>query len=398
MNIRQLFLRHLAQTSTSPMMLEIDRAEGMYLYDPSGKAYMDLIAGIGVSALGHRHPKVVEAIKQQTDCYLHTLVYGEFVLSPQVKLAKLLADQLPDPLESIYFVNSGTEATEGAMKLAKRYTGRAEIIACHKAYHGSTQGAASLMNPTSFTRAYYPLLPGVTHILFNCETWLQKIITKTAAVIVETVQGEWGIRPPREDYLKKLRLRCDETGTLLILDEIQAGFGRTGTMFAFEQYGIVPDILLLAKGMGGGMPIGAFIASKVVMRALSFDPVLGHITTFGGHPVSCAASLATLETLLETDYIEKVKAKEVLFRRLLKHPAILDIRSAGLMMAVELPDFEFVQIVIRLCLERGLITDWFLFNERSLRIAPPLIISEEEIKKACDILLKAIEKAGEQHL
>jgi acetylornithine/succinyldiaminopimelate/putrescine aminotransferase len=391
MNLRQLFLQHVAQTSAFPLMLEIDSAQGMYLHNKGGKTYLDLIAGIGVSCLGHKHPAVVEAIKSQADRYLHTLVYGEFVLAPQVQLAELLATQLPAPLESVYFVNSGTEATEGAMKLAKRYTGRAEIISCKKAYHGSTQGAASLMWPKDFTQAFHPLLPGIRHIEYNCESCLQGITTQTAAVVVETVQGEWGVRPPTTGYLKKLRQRCTEVGALLIFDEIQAGYGRTGTLFAFEQYGVVPDILLLAKGMGGGMPIGAFVASREVMLALSDKPILGHITTFGGHPVSCAAGLATLQTLLSTDYIQQVKQKEALFLELLKHPGIREVRSAGLWMAVEMVDFDFIQAVIKRCLEAGLLTDWFLFNDRSLRIAPPLIITEEQIRWACEVILNAVE-------
>ena len=391
-NLRQLFLQNIAQTSVAPLMLQIERAEGMYLYDPDGKAYLDLIAGIGVSGLGHRHPRVVEAAKAQLDQYLHTLVYGEFVLAPQVRLAELLARHLPNPLDSVYFVNSGTEATEGAMKLAKRHTGRFEIVACKKAYHGSTQGAASLMWPKDFTQAFHPLLPGIRHIEYNCEWCLQQITEQTAAVVVETVQGEWGIRPPAEGYLKKLRQRCSEVGALLILDEIQAGYGRTGSLFAFEQYGIVPDILLLAKGMGGGMPIGAFVASREVMSCLSFDPPLGHITTFGGHPVCCAAALATLETLLESDLIQQVKSKEKLFLELLRHPAIVEVRSAGLWLAVELESFDVVQAVIQYCLRQGLITDWFLFNDRSLRIAPPLIITEAQIRWACGVILEAIEQ------
>lgn len=396
MNHRQVFLQHVAQTSDAPLMLEIERAEGMYLYDPQGKSYLDLIAGIGVSGLGHRHPKVVAAAKKQLDSYLHTLVYGEFVLAPQVQLAELLTQQLPATLDSVYFVNSGTEATEGAMKLAKRYTGRAEIIACRKAYHGSTQGAASLMSPTDFTQAYYPLLPGIRHIDYNCDYCLHTITEQTAAVVVETVQGEWGVRPPRDGYLKKLRERCTATGTLLIFDEIQAGYGRTGTLFAFEQHDAVPDILLLAKGMGGGMPIGAFVASRDIMLSLADKPILGHITTFGGHPVSCAAGLATLQTLLEHNYIAQVREKEALFHELLVHPEIHEVRSAGLLMAVQMRDFSFVKTVIDYCLEQGLITDWFLFNSSSLRIAPPLIISEEEIRWACRIILEGVEVAVER--
>jgi acetylornithine/succinyldiaminopimelate/putrescine aminotransferase len=396
MTNRQLFLQHIAQTSEAPLGIEIARSEGMYLYDPQGKAYLDLIAGIGVSGLGHRHPAVVAAAKKQLDTYLHTLVYGEFVLAPQVELATLLAQQLPDPLDSVYFVNSGTEATEGAMKLAKRYTGRGEIVACHKAYHGSTQGAASLMSPTDFTQAYYPLLPGIKHIEFNCSTCLHTITRQTAAVIVETVQGEWGVRPPDTSFLQQLRQRCTETGTVLIFDEIQAGYGRTGHLFAFEHHGVVPDILLLAKGMGGGMPIGAFVASKEMMSALANQPILGHITTFGGHPVSCAAGLATLKTLLEGDLIDQVPGKEALFRSLLVHPEIHEIRSAGLMMAVQMRDFEFIRTVIQHCLQEGLVTDWFLFNSGALRIAPPLIITEEQIRRACGIILEGIERAVEQ--
>jgi len=391
-NLRQLFLSHLAQTSEFPLMLEIDHAKGIYLYDTDWNSYIDLIAGIGVSSLGHCHPAVIEAAKRQLDTYLHTMVYGEFVLSPQVELASLLSDNLPENLNSTYFVNSGSEATEGAMKLAKRYTGRAEIIACYNAYHGSTQGSASLMSDDFFTQAYRPLLPGIKHIDFNCEYCLNRITNQTACVIIETVQAEWGIRKPTNDYLKKLRARCDETGTLLVFDEIQAGYGRTGTLFAFEQYDVVPDILLLAKGMGGGMPIGAFVSSQEIMKVLSHNPLLGHITTFGGHPVCCAAALATLKELLNSNLINEVKEKEALFISLLKHPAILDIRSAGLWMAVELKDFEMVQAVIKKCLERGLITDWFLFNDRSLRIAPPLIITNEEIREACGIILESLEE------
>jgi len=396
MKLRQLFLQHVAQTSDAPLMLEIERAEGMYLYDPDGKSYLDLIAGIGVSGLGHRDPAVVAAVKEQVDQFMHTLVYGEFVLAPQVQLAELLAAQLPEDVDSVYFVNSGSEATEGAMKLAKRYTGRAEIIACRNAYHGSTQGAASLMNPTDFTQAYYPLLPGIRHIEYNCTFCLRQITEKTACVIVETVQAEWGVRPPHGDYLKRLRERCTEVGALLIFDEIQVGYGRTGTLFAFEQYGAVPDILLLAKGMGGGMPIGAFVAGLEKMKALTNQPILGHITTFGGHPVSCAAGLATLRRLLESDLIAQVSKKEALFHELLQHEHIQEVRSVGLLMAVQLPGFDFVKAVIDHCLSSGLVTDWFLFNSSALRIAPPLIITEDEIRWACSVILEGIERAALQ--
>lgn len=392
MHLRQIFLQNVAQTSTTPLLLEIDRGKGLYLIDKAGKTYMDLIAGIGVSSLGHCHPAVVGAVKDQADRYLHTMVYGEYVLDPQVRLAELLVQQLPDTLNSVYFVNSGAEATEGAMKLAKRFTGRHQIIACRYAYHGSTQGAASLMSPTTFTQAYYPLLPGITHINYNDFEDLAHIDEHTACVIVETVQAEWGVRTPHPNYLLKLRQRCEEVGALLVLDEIQAGYGRTGSLFAFEQYGIVPDILLLAKGMGGGMPIGAFVADREVMKVLSESPILGHITTFGGHPVSCAAALATLQTLINSGLIEQVSAKSALFRSLLKHPKIIEVRHAGLLLAVELSDFDTVWRVISECLQEGLIIDWFLFNNRSLRIAPPLVITEEEIRSACQIVISVLDR------
>lgn len=411
MTQRQQFLAHLAQTSPFPMGLEVASAAGVYLYDPSGKKYLDLIAGIGVSSLGHCHPAVVEAVQKQAETFMHVMVYGEFVLSPQVALARLMAQHLPAGLDNVYFTNSGTEATEGAMKLAKRYTGRSEFIAASRSYHGSTQGAASLMWPKDFTRAYHPLLPGIGHLDFNCDQCLERITHKTAAVILETVQAEWGIRRPRAAWLQAVKKRCEEVGALLILDEIQAGYGRTGSLWAFEQYAVVPDILLLAKGMGGGMPIGAFVANKNVMQALSDRPILGHITTFGGHPVSCAAGLATLQTLLgysaqalveappesltappPMPLIRQVATKEAQFRsRLHQHPKVLDLRSAGLWMALELESFEAVQKVIAYGLDHGLVADWFLFNERSIRIAPPLIITEAEIDWACDVLLAALD-------
>lgn len=396
MQLRQLFLQHVAQTSPFPLMLEIDRAEGVWLYNSQGQPILDLISGISVSSLGHRHPRVVEAAKSQMDKYLHTLVYGEFVLEPQVKLATLLTSHLPASLDSVYFVNSGAEATEGAMKLAKRHTGRPEVVACKYAYHGSTQGAASLMWPKDFTQAYHPLLPGIRHIEYNDPSDLDNITRHTACVIVETVQAEWGVRTPQNDYLKLLRRRCDETGALLVFDEIQVGFGRTGTLFAFEQYGVVPDMLLLAKSMGGGMPIGAFVASRKIMQSLTHHPILGHITTFGGHPVSCAAALANLETLLETDYIKEVRNKEALFHKLLQHPRIVELRSAGLLMAAELKSFAQVQAAIQYCLQHGVLIDWFLFNDRSMRIAPPLIITEDQIRQACAVILKALDSLGEE--
>ncbi|MFK7809126.1 MAG: aspartate aminotransferase family protein [Saprospiraceae bacterium] len=392
-NLRQIFLNRIAQTSDAPLLLEIEKAEGVYLYDTSGKSYIDLISGIAVSSLGHCHPNVVAAVKKQAEKYLHTIVYGEFVLSPQVKLAELLTDQLPNSLNCVYFVNSGSEATEGAMKLAKRYTGRPEIVSCFDAYHGSTQGSASLMSDSYFTQPYHPLLPGIKHIHFNKEEDLSVITEQTACVIVETVRAESGIHVPENDYLKKLRKRCDETRALLIFDEIQVGYGRTGTLFAFERYEVVPDILLLAKGMGGGMPIGAFVADQKVMSVFTHNPVLGHITTFGGHPVCCAAALATLETLVGSTLLEEMPAKTKLFKELLVHPRIKEVRGLGLFMAVDLGSTELVMKTISICKREGLITDWFLFNDRCLRIAPPLIIKEEEIRKACQIIITALNES-----
>ena len=392
---RQLFLRHLAQTSDAPLALEIERAEGLYLYDTEGTKYIDLISGISVSNLGHRHPNVMRAIAEQSEKYLHTLVYGEFVLSPQVKLAKKLAALLPDNLDCAYFVNSGTEATEGAIKLVKRYTGRKNLVSFKNAYHGSTNGALSLMSDDYFTAAYRPLLPGVRHLEFNNFDELSKIDETCAAVIVEPIRAEGGVELPLENYLEALRNRCTETGTLLVFDEIQVGCGRTGKMFAFEHFNVVPDILLLAKGFGGGMPIGTFISSREIMSSLTHDPVLGHITTFGGHPLSAAAALATMSTLEENydELINTVPAKEKLFRTLLQdNPKIIEIRSAGLFMALQLDNFDQLSKVIRSCIDKGLISDWFLFNASAMRIAPPLIIKEEEILRACEIINEAIDQ------
>ena len=388
---RQLFLRHVAQTSPNPLGIEISRAEGLYLYDPSGKAYMDLIGGISVCNTGHRHPRVVQAIKNQADQYLHVLVYGELIQSPQVRYATLLATHLPPSLNSVYFTNSGAEATEGAMKLAKRVTGRTEIVAFQQSYHGSTQGALSVMGDEYWRNAYRPLLPGVRHVKYNDHSSLEWITDKTACVIAETVQAERGIYAPDVAWMKALRQRCDETGALLVLDEIQAGFGRTGKLWGFENYDIVPDILLLGKALGGGMPMGAFIADKQRMWALTGDPVLGHITTFGGHPVCCAAGLASMEVLLEEGWIAEVARKEALFRQLLVHSTIRDIRSCGLLMAVEFDNFEINKKIIDKCIEKGLLTDWYLFAPQSMRIAPPLLITEEEIARACEIILESIE-------
>jgi acetylornithine/succinyldiaminopimelate/putrescine aminotransferase len=389
---RQLFLQHVAQTSDAPLMLEIERASGMYLYGPNGQRWMDIIAGISVSNLGHCHPAVVKAVQNQAATYMHTLVYGEMVMSPQVQLATLLSSLLPESLNSVYFTNSGTEATEGAMKLAKRATGRREFVSCYHSYHGSTQGALSMMGDEYWRNASRPLLPGIRQIRYNHVEDLQFITSETAAVFLEPVQAESGVTVPDKNYLKAVSQRCKEVGALLVLDEIQSGCGRTGTMFAFEQAGIVPDILLLAKGLGGGMPIGAFIADKNLMSVLSNQPVLGHITTFGGNAVCCAAALATLITLKNSDYIAQVKAKEALFLQHLQHPAIQKITSAGLLMAVHLDQFENLKKVIDLCISKGLLTDWFLFAPQCLRIAPPLIITETEIREACSIIISSLDE------
>ena len=388
---RQVFLDHVAQTSPFPLQLQIEKAKGLYLYDTTGKAYMDMISGISVSCLGHCHPKVVEAVQKQAETFMHTLVYGEFVLSPQVQLARLLTSLLPDTLQNVYFLNSGTEATEGAMKLAKRYTGRYEMVSCKNAYHGSTQGSASLMSSEVYTAAFRPLLPGITHLNFNLFEDLEKITHKTACVIMEVVQAEAGIIEPIPGYLQAVRQRCNDTGTLLIFDEIQTGYGKTGHLFAFQKYGVVPDVLLLGKAMGGGMPLASFIASKEIMSVLTHNPILGHITTFGGHPVNCAAGLATLQAIIDERLIEQVPEKAQLLINNLQHPIIREIRHSGLMMAIDLGSNALVMKIIEHCLDNGLITDWFLFNDASLRICPPLTITNDEILRACEILKNALD-------
>ncbi|MEO8794533.1 MAG: aspartate aminotransferase family protein [Daejeonella sp.] len=388
---RHLFLLNTAQTSNFPRLLEVESAEGIYIYDTSGKKYMDLVSGFAVSNIGHRNPKVVEAIKNQVDKYLHVTVYGEYVQAPQVKFAEKLCSVLPTELNSVYFVNSGAEATEGAMKLAKAFTNRSEIIACKNSYHGSTQGALSVMGNEYYKQKFRPLLPGIKFIHFNNVKDLDLITEKTAAVLLETIQGEAGIRVPDIDYMKAVRKRCTETGTLLILDEIQTGFGRTGKLFGFENFNIVPDIILLAKGMGGGMPIGAFIANKQIMDVLKDNPILGHITTFGGHPVSCAAGLATLEVILNENLINSVSEKERLLREKLNSKHIKEIRGKGLMLSVQLENFEQVENVSKRCVNNGIIIDWFLHCETALRIAPPLTITLAEIENACMIINEAID-------
>lgn len=390
MNERELFLKHIAQTSPSPLAFEIKKAEGCLLYDISGKEYVDLIGGISVANLGHRHPKVVEAIKKQLDAYMHVMVYGEFIESPQVQYAKLLTDNLPSSLDSVYFTNSGAEAIEGSMKLAKRVTNRTQIIAFRNSYHGSTQGALSLIGDEYWRNAFRPLLPDVLHLEYNSFRSLDEISERTACVIAETVQAEAGIIVPSKEWLQALRKKCTETGTLLILDEIQAGFGRTGKLWGFENFEIVPDVLILGKALGGGMPLGAFIADKKMMNAFTENPVLGHITTFGGHPVCCSSGMAAMKVLLEERIIDGIKAREDLFRSLLVHPKIKAMRSFGLWMALEFASFETNKKIIDTCIASGVMTDWFLFAPNCLRISPPLIVSENQIKEACNRIMKAL--------
>ncbi|MFT3846644.1 MAG: aminotransferase class III-fold pyridoxal phosphate-dependent enzyme [Lacibacter sp.] len=390
MTQRELFLKHVAQTSPAPLALEIVKAEGCMLFDADGKKYIDLIAGISVCNVGHRHPKVIEAIQQQLEQYMHLLVYGEFVQSPQVQYAKLLTSHLPASLNSVYFTNSGAEAVEGAMKLAKRVTGRTEIVAFKNSYHGSTQGALSIIGDEYWRNAYRPLLPGIEHATYNSFEDIELITTNTACVIAETVQAEAGVIAPQKEWISALRKRCTETGALLVLDEIQCGFGRNGSLWAFEQYNLVPDILLLGKALGGGMPLGAFIADRKLMWKLTENPVLGHITTFGGHPVCCAAGMAAMNALLDEKLVDTVAEKEQLFLSLLHHPKIKAIRSVGLMMAIEFDSFETNKKIIDGCIENGVLTDWFLFAPDCMRIVPPLTISNEEIEKACKIILSVM--------
>lgn len=393
---RRLFLEHVAQTSLNPIGLEVSRASGMYIYDHQGKAYLDFDSGISVSVLGHCHPAVVEAVQKQAAIYMHTMVYGEHIQSPQVEYATLLSTILNNGLDTVYYVNSGTEAVETALKLARKATGRREIISCKNAYHGSTIAAESLRSDYSFSRHFAPGIPEVHHIAFNSEEDLHLITEKTACVILEPVQAENGIITPRQTYLQKVRQRCTETGTLMILDEIQTGFGRTGHMFAHQKYGIVPDILLIAKGMGGGMPIGGVVAARQLMMELAQQPSLGHITTFGGHPVCVAGALATLKTLSETDYIQRVTQKEQLLHSLLIHPVIRQVRSSGLMMAVELISADLLTPVISGCLEHGVLTDYFLFDNRSFRIAPPLIITPDQIREGVHTILEVLDQVSEK--
>ena len=388
---KDIFKKHQAQTFPFPSCLEVESAKGSYIYDVNGKAYLDFIAGVSACSLGHSNPIITDAVKQQLDKYSHVMVYGEYIQSPQYKLAQLLADNLPENLSTTYFVNSGAEAIEGAMKLAKRATGRSEIISCKDSYHGSTQGALSIMGNEEHKAKYRPLLPNCNQIIYNDVESLVNITKQTAAVVIEPIQGGTGFVTPKNNFLQKVREKCNETQTLLIFDEIQTCFGRLGTLFGFEAYDVTPDILCIAKGMGGGMPIGAFISSWELMNLLTFEPKLGHITTFGGHPVNCAASLATLKHLLSTDIMQKVEEKEQLLRLHLKHPKIKELRGSGLMLAIEFEDEKLAKKVVEQCLEKGLILFYFLFTKTAIRITPPLTISNKEIIEGSKIIKEILE-------
>jgi len=394
--LRKQFLAHVGQTSPSPMLVEVARAEGSFFYTPQGKRYYDLVAGVSVSNVGHANPAVVQAVQQQAARYMHVMVYGEMVEAPQVRYAARIAELLPAPLDSLYFVNSGTEAVEGALKLAKRHTGRTELISMRRAYHGSTHGSMSLMGAPEgeeWKGAFRPLLPDVSSIEFNDFAALDRITSRTAAVITEVVQGEAGVRLPQAGYLEALRARCDRTGALLIFDEIQTGMGRTGRMFAMQRYGVTPDIVCLAKAFGGGMPLGAFVSSRAILSELSSDPVLGHITTFGGHPVCCAAGLAALEYLLDNGTVGQVESKGALYERLLSdHPAVREIRRSGLLMAVELGGSDRLYRIMELFKEEGILSDWFLFCDTAFRISPPLTVSEAEIRDSSRIIRSCLDR------
>ncbi len=386
MNPRQIFQHHLAPTSFAPIGIHITRAEGTRLWDAEGQEYIDLIGGISVANVGHRHPKVVAAIREQSEAYLHVMVYGEVLQSPQLRYAELLNNNLPAGLDCVYFTNSGAEAVEGAIKLARRLSARPIILAAKKSYHGSTTGALALLGDEYWRQAFRPLMPGIFHFEYNSQNFLDAIDERTAAVIIETVQAEAGVIEPTQEWMKSLRQKCTETGTLLILDEIQCGFGRTGKLWGFQHYGIEPDVVLLGKALGGGLPLGAFISSQKNMAALAENPVLGHISTFGGNPLCCAAGKAAFEALLEENLTSEVTKKETLFHQNLQHPAIKALRSKGLLIALELENEQAVLDVLHKALKQGVFSDWFLFAAHCIRIAPPLSISESEIQQACAVL------------
>ena len=394
--LRKQFLAHVGQTSPSPMLIEVERAEGTFFYTPEGRRYYDLVAGVSVSNVGHANPAVVRAVQEQAARYMHVMVYGELVERPQVCYAAKVASLLPQPIDSLYFVNSGAEAVEGALKLAKRFTGRTELIGMRRAYHGSTHGAMSMMGTPEgeqWKAAFRPLLPDVQSIEFNDFAALERITRRTACVLAEPVQGEAGVRPPAAGYLEALRRRCDEVGALLIFDEIQTGMGRTGALFAMQRYGVTPDIVCLAKAFGGGMPLGAFAAPKRIMDALQTAPVLGHITTFGGHPVCCAAGLAALDYLLEHDVVAQVERKGALYEELLRdHPAVWEIRRSGLLLAVELGDSARLYRMMELFAEAGIMSDWFLYCDTAFRISPPLTVSEEEVRDSARLIRECLDR------
>ncbi|TSE10990.1 aspartate aminotransferase family protein [Aquimarina algiphila] len=390
--MKQNFFKYQAQTSPHPLAMEVSHANGSYIYDIENKKYLDFVAGVSACSLGHRHPKVVDAIKKQLDKYLHVMVYGEYIQQPAVELTQLLANHLPSPLEKTYLTNSGTEAIEGSLKLARRATGRSQIIAANLGYHGNTMGSMSVMGYEERKQAFRPLIPDVSFISFNKEEDLKHITNKTAGVILETIQGGAGFIEPKNEYLKKVRKRCTDVGALLILDEIQPGFGRTGTLFGFQNYDSVPDIVVMGKGMGGGLPIGAFTASTKIMNQLQDNPKLGHITTFGGNPVIASAALATLREITESDLMAATLEKEKLFRSLLVHPLIKEIRGLGLMLALITPSAEITNQVILKCQDKGLILFWLLFETRAIRITPPLTISENEIREGCNIILTVLDE------
>ena len=390
------FIQYQAQTSPYPLGMEVSHAIGSYIYDTSNNRYLDFVAGVSACSLGHQHPRVNQAIKDQLDLYSHVMVYGEYSQSPAVEYCKLLASLLPEPLNKTYLVNSGTEAIEGALKLARRVTGRSQLISCHNAYHGNTMGSMSVMGFEERKQIFRPLIPDVEFITFNNEADLEKITTKTAGILLETIQGGAGFIQPENDFLKKVRQRCDEVGAIMILDEIQPGFGRTGTLFGFQNYDVVPDIVVMGKGMGGGMPVGAFTASATMMDLLSNNPKLGHITTFGGHPVIAAACFATLKEITETSLMADALAKEKLFRELLVHPLIEEVRGKGLMLAAMTKNADITNEVILKCQDRGLILFWLLFEGCAIRITPPLTISEEEIREGCAILLEVMDEVAKK--
>ncbi len=390
---RQLFLNHVGQTSGQPLQLEVERAEGIYFYTPEGRRYIDLVSGVSVSSLGHGHPAVVNAVKNQAEKHMHLMVYGEMIQSPQVRYAEWVVEHLPSSLGMVYYVNSGSEAIEGAMKLAKRATGRPEIVAFNHAYHGSTHGALSILGDPVFHKGFLPLLPGIRHVDFNNTEGLDAITEKTAAVIVEPIQAEAGIIEPANGFLNKLRERCDQTGTLLVLDEIQTGFGRTGKWFAFEHYDVIPDIICFAKSFGGGMPLGAFVSNREIMHTLTHDPALGHITTFGGHPVSCAAGMAAQQFIEANNLISHANRMGKLYRELMMHEGITGIRGKGLFLAVVLDEGVDVERLMKEIFARGIVLDQFLFCNHAFRIAPPLVITDEEVRESASLLIQAFDAA-----